>query len=399
VRTLTAPLLEEAEGREHGLRARMMLLQASWRVGLSREELEPLAVEARQLAARQGDTRSRLDIEAALMPAYWLTGQLAEAAGIGEGAVQLADAVGDVTFRAFVRADLGHIYISSGRLDDGLRLSDEALAIGGDDPSLGTERTGLAIQVWARSRRGWAQVEMGRLALGVADLDVAVRRARELGQWEIASWTSMFQAFASEYSGGPADGLRHARESLECAERAGSPFAHATGYWTLGRAHLAARDSRAALEAFEQARGLPLSGDFDPHLLAGLAEAHLGAGDGAAARATVGGAIRLAQERGTRGWEVYAHLAQARVLRALDGATAKAAIEACLGRAEDLVAETGARAQLPFVIEERARLARDIGDAREAKRRLREALRAFEEMGADGHAARLAAELAGAEHD
>ena len=35
VRTLTASLLDEAEGREHGLRARVMLLQASWRVGLS----------------------------------------------------------------------------------------------------------------------------------------------------------------------------------------------------------------------------------------------------------------------------------------------------------------------------------------------------------------------------
>src|SRR5207249_4900031 len=79
VRTLTASLLDEAEGREHGLRARVMLLQASWRVGLSREDLEPLAVEARQIAAQQGDARTRLDIEAYLMPAYWLTGQLAEA--------------------------------------------------------------------------------------------------------------------------------------------------------------------------------------------------------------------------------------------------------------------------------------------------------------------------------
>src|SRR6185312_2402917 len=105
-------------------------------------------VEAREIAARQGDARSRLDIEAALMPAYWLTGRLAEAAEIGEGAVRLADEVGDVMFRAFVRADLGHIYVSSGRLDDALRLCGEALDIGGDDPNLGMERVGLATQVW-----------------------------------------------------------------------------------------------------------------------------------------------------------------------------------------------------------------------------------------------------------
>src|SRR5205085_1172619 len=164
VRTLTASLLEEAEGREHGLRARIMLLQASWRVGLSPEEVDPLAVEARQIAARQGDARSRLDVEAGLMPAYWLTGDLVQAARIGEEAVRLADTVGDVMFRALVRADLGHIYISSGRLDDALRLIDEALDIGGDDPNLGLERVGLAYQVWARSRRGWARIETGKLA-------------------------------------------------------------------------------------------------------------------------------------------------------------------------------------------------------------------------------------------
>src|SRR6185295_4459285 len=100
VRALTNSLLDEAEGREHGLRARIMLLQASWRVGLSPEELEPLAAEARQIAAHQGDARSRLDIESALMPALWLTGQLAEAAEIGAEAVRLADEVGDVDFRA-----------------------------------------------------------------------------------------------------------------------------------------------------------------------------------------------------------------------------------------------------------------------------------------------------------
>jgi hypothetical protein len=115
-------------------------------------------------------------------------------------------------------------------------------------------------------------------------------------------------------------------------------------------------------------------------------------GDAEGARATADQAIRLAQERGTRGWEVRAHLAQARVLRLLDGVSAKAAIEASLARAEALIAETGACAQTPFVIEERARLAIDLGDARAGAQLLREARRAFEQMGAAGHAARLAKE-------
>src|SRR5207253_621963 len=137
--------LQERRGRTHATVARA--LAAAYAEKL--DEQAALLAEARQIAARQGDARSRLDVEAGLMPAYWLTGDLVQAARIGEEAVRLADTVGDVMFRALVRADLGHIYISSGRLDDALRLIDEALDIGGDDPNLGLERVGLAYQVWA----------------------------------------------------------------------------------------------------------------------------------------------------------------------------------------------------------------------------------------------------------
>ena len=71
-----------------------------------------------------------------------------------------------------------------------------------------------------------------------------------------------------------------------------------------------------------------------------------------------------------------AHTSRARVLRALDGTTARVAIEASLTCAETLVAETGARAQTPFLIEERARLAVDLGGAGAGARLLREAQQA-----------------------
>jgi hypothetical protein len=125
-----------------------------------------------------------------------------------------------------------------------------------------------------------------------------------------------------------------------------------------------------------------------------MAEAQLGLGDGEAARATVERAIRSAETAGTRAWEARAHLARARVLRTLDGAAAGDAVEACLGRAETLVAETGACAQTPFVIEERARLAMVLGDTSGGVRLLQEARRAFDVTGAAGHATRLASELA-----
>ena len=57
-----------------------------------------------------------------------------------------------------------------------------------------------------------------------------------------------------------------------------------------------------------------------------------------------------------------------------------------------LIRQKGARAWAPFVCEERARLAQCLGDAA-AERHLREAHRLFTEMGATGHAERLAREL------
>jgi hypothetical protein len=58
-----------------------------------------------------------------------------------------------------------------------------------------------------------------------------------------------------------------------------------------------------------------------------------------------------------------------------------------------LIEETGGRAHEPHVRIERARLAELCGDAAVRDRELREAHRLFVEMGASGHAERLAKEL------
>jgi hypothetical protein len=81
------------------------------------------------------------------------------------------------------------------------------------------------------------------------------------------------------------------------------------------------------------------------------------------------------------------------VLRTIDPAREVETIEASLSRAEDLVRETGARLLLPSLYEERAGLARALQRPSDAERHLREAHRLYTEMGATGHAERLAREL------
>jgi hypothetical protein len=58
-----------------------------------------------------------------------------------------------------------------------------------------------------------------------------------------------------------------------------------------------------------------------------------------------------------------------------------------------IVQEAGAKSQEPFIHEERAALARLLGDDATHQRELREAHRLFTEVEATGHAARLAKEL------
>ena len=75
------------------------------------------------------------------------------------------------------------------------------------------------------------------------------------------------------------------------------------------------------------------------------------------------------------------------------GATAAAAIEAALQESERLIAASGARSLEPTLHEERARLAGVLGDAAGRERERRAALRLYTEMGATGHAERLAKEM------
>jgi hypothetical protein len=78
---------------------------------------------------------------------------------------------------------------------------------------------------------------------------------------------------------------------------------------------------------------------------------------------------------------------------ASEGAAARPAIEESLARALGLVGETGAQGLEPQIIEARAELARLLGDDATRERHLREAHRLYTEMGATGHAERLAREL------
>jgi hypothetical protein len=129
-------------------------------------------------------------------------------------------------------------------------------------------------------------------------------------------------------------------------------------------------------------------------MLVVLGEASLGLGEAERARGLAGEAFENARADGIRWVEPTAGVSLARVLLGSNRPAEHDKIQATLTRALEVARATGAKALEPPIHVEFAELARQLGDEEGRNRELREAHRLFTEIGATGHAERLAAELA-----
>jgi hypothetical protein len=149
----------------------------------------------------------------------------------------------------------------------------------------------------------------------------------------------------------------------------------------------------AAEEGIRIWRTQRVGGDFPVMVLTAHARALLGGGDAARATEVSAEAIAVAKRQGQPAQECEATIAHVRCLRELQGVEARQAIETLLAEVPQLIEQTGAERWRPHIHVERAELYRLTGNSEAAKRELSEAHRLFAEMGATGHAERLAKEL------
>jgi hypothetical protein len=91
---------------------------------------------------------------------------------------------------------------------------------------------------------------------------------------------------------------------------------------------------------------------------------------------------------------VYGHVILARSLLTAFGADAGREVEQELEAAAETIRTMGYETAVPLVLVEQARLAEVTGNDQERERALREAHDRFVQIGAAGHAERIAAELA-----
>jgi tetratricopeptide (TPR) repeat protein len=235
--------------------------------------------------------------------------------------------------------------------------------------------------VWARCARG------------------STCRARGVSRSSWAATTARALADNAALRGDAQVALEQARRIVERSEWYEGTLWAPSGHAYLGRAYLLAGRLDEALAEFARWETLitSLGGGgsawVDQHQ-PDVAEVHRRAGDLRQAYAVARECVEAtrAVKWGTVG--AKAELELARVLLARDGPGSPAFARA-LSDAENLVEEIGARVFEPSLCEIRAESAALQGDSDAQQRELREAHRLYAEMGATGHAERVARELEG----
>ncbi len=360
-------------------------------------EADALFADARALAERTGDLRSRALLTGFYGVVKMGQGDVASFAAHSVESVGLAEQTGDPVLIGALHDNVIIAHTMLGRLDEAQEAYTRAVALLGDDPTVGIDFYGISPLLSVTNMWLYTLVWMGRFGEAERELRRAREVAKQHQQLDILCWLETCTVLLARLGGNVVRPLDHAGSATELAEKVGNAFSRVVASWGLGMAHGLAEEWPASVAALESA--VTLARDcradliFEPTLLAYLAESYAGAGDARLARARADEALALAQQRETRPQEIDAQLAVARVRRCAEGLIARPAIETALERALALVRETGARGFEPHVYLERAELARLAGDGATRQCALREAHRLFLEIGAPIRAEQVAKEL------
>jgi class 3 adenylate cyclase len=391
-------LRADAEGGEFAelrLEAVIHLLNLGWRQGMERAETDLLFEEGRSLAKRLG----RLDDEVLILvnrcSNFFLSGEPAEAGPLMEEAERLA--AGNALLECLICDSISNAGFWLGDLQ---RASDA-----------GRRRFALALEAgivfdpldvpvaWYPAWRGYHEIQTGRLDDSLAAILSAEKPLRELGFTQSISWWNSAMAEHRASCGLGREAMQYGQRAVDLAEEAASSTALVFALAGYAKGSLEAGELEAAeslfVRALEAARETRSFLSLEALMLAGLARTRLQRGAAREALETAEEGVRVGVQRCTPVLEGHAQLAMAAATLALSGPSGRAPIEAALSRCRAIVEQTGARLLVPHACELRARLADATGDTPEAERELREAHRLFAEQGAEGHASRLSAELAG----
>ncbi len=362
-------------------------LALGFRVGLARDEEERIFAEGLGWAERLGDPPVIARLHQAIAVLCCLDLRLEPALHHAAEWERAAGTNADPEIRSYAQWPALLPLRMAGDLATARRCSQWQLDATKDHPTWGLRDWAMSAQANALNELAWIDLLGGNLEGARANAERGIDVARGVAdlenQWSCLATLATVAFHAGEPEASRAMVLRLA----EIVERLGSDFLREDSQFRLGTQLLLEGDASGAVELFaREGYGLGTRAVRRPLREAYLAESLRRVGDTRRGRIVAEQAHAFTKERGLRPWLAETGIILARIVRDEGGAAEAVRVAALLDEVDALVAGTGARLFTPFVLVERAELARLQGDD-ETRARLRgEATRLFAAMGATGQA-------------
>jgi ATP/maltotriose-dependent transcriptional regulator MalT len=396
VRALAEDIDDPELAIELGVRSCQMLVELGWRLGLTEEEAEELLREGEVWARKRIDPRALASLySGASMLVSIPLAQMKRGQELAAEALRLAQTAGDepLIFMNELRVCLTNLW--AGDLRAAHVAIEAANAHGFAVMNTVSPMLAYDASAYAPGLRGVVAQEHGQLEESLRWLDAGIARARERDAIEPLCWLLSGGSAAHLDLGDLSRASSMAREAMEIAEGIGDVTTRGMAESALCRVSVSEGDLEMAISLAERwIETARIGVKFQlPWALSTLAVLRSACGEPEEARRLAHEALAAAESGGYGTGKLWSELALARIC--LDDGDRAARDEAAdwLTRAEASLDTTGAFARLPDLLELRAGLARQRGDAPGREVALREALRIFQERGATPHAERIAREL------
>ncbi|CCD84852.1 putative Adenylate cyclase [Bradyrhizobium sp. ORS 285] len=331
-----------------------------WREGLTANEGKPFIDEALTWS-RETDNR--------MIPLLLLVdGRITVTSGgaadtyvgrVKEGLSLLKEGI-DIGRMATLNVALSQAYGWAGMLNEALAANSVAMDGISRIEKFDHQFLGYSVEHWALGLRGRILVRLGRfeeaakcfdLLLGIEEdlQDPTARLIPHLGYVDLA-WCF----------GDPALAERHALRLAQIAEKHQSPYLQVFALACMGTAKCVAGDFTAAVHdlvaGVEYLRKTKAAMEYEPEILASLADCHDQNGDAELAMQVAREAIQVAQQRNARLPECRASITLGKTLIAAGGACANHEAAALFARADQLMRMTGACIYEPLLAQARKHL-------------------------------------------
>ena len=329
------------------------ILNFGWREGISVEDAKSYFEEAKKLALASGDMRANSLIHATYGRILGATGSADEYVNKISEAEAVAGVSIDPSLRVTLKAVLCHALRLSGRMVDALAANIQALDHVGEIAKFDRQMLGFDIEPWLIALRGNTLVMLGRgdearpyldrvIDMDATSVDVTHHVIPSVGYVDLA-WTIGDTELAE----------RHAERAFSMAMKSGSPYLRVYTQACRGLSRIVAgrldEAIRDLVDALGFARRRKAGLENEPRILADLANAYHLKGDFSCAISSAQEAITISTARHTRVAECLARIVLSKALRASAGGVDSAEAQRELGRAEQLIEETGVVIFAPLV--------------------------------------------------